>query len=122
MTTGTNPESDESIAQDPVSAIKLRVIPKLSALGIQSLTVSYSGSGDEGSIEGFEVRPSRIELPAELEAEIDELASDFLYSKHGSWGNDEGASGTLVLNVPEGKLINEHVWYNTETRHDTLEF
>jgi hypothetical protein len=122
MTTTTNPEPDENIEQDPVTAIKQRVIPRLSVLGVESLTVRYSGSGDEGSIEGFEVRPSRITLPLELEKEIDALTSDLLYSKHGSWGNDEGASGTLVLNVPECKLINDHAWYYTETQHETSEF
>lgn len=112
---------DESIPQQ-IETFKKTIVPKLNELGVTKLTVNYSGSGDEGSIDGIEVEPDGLAIPDELERQISGLADEFLYSEHGSWGDDDGATGTIVIDPVESKIVNEHGWYFTEVNYETKEF
>ncbi len=105
-----------------IATFKKTIIPKLTQLGVTRLTVNYSGSGDEGSIDGVDVEPEGLALPDELEEQISDLADEFLYSEHGSWGDGDGGTGTIVIDPVEGKIINEHGWYSTEVNYETKEF
>jgi len=114
-------EERPSIPQQ-IATFKKTIIPKLTELGVTRLTVNYSGSGDEGSIDGVDVEPEGLALPDELEEQISDLADEFLYSEHGSWGDGDGGTGTIVIDPVEGKIINEHGWYFTEVNYETKEF
>ncbi len=105
-----------------IATIKNSIIPKLSELGVRKLTVNYSGSGDEGSIDGIDVEPEGLAIPDELEEQISDLADEFLYSEHGSWGDGDGCTGTIVIDPVEGKIVNEHGWYSTDINYETKEF
>jgi hypothetical protein len=72
-------------------------MPKLAELGVRKLTVNYSGSGDDGSIDGIDVEPEGLAIPDELGEQISDLADEFLYSEHGSWGDGDGCTGTIVI-------------------------
>lgn len=115
------PLNNESTPQQ-IATFKNSIIPKLSELGVRKLTVNYSGSGDEGSIDGIDVEPEGLAIPNELEELISDLADEFLYSEHGSWGDGDGGTGTIVIDPVQGKIINEHGWYFTDVNYETKEF
>lgn len=116
-----SPLDSESTSQH-IGTFKKSIIPKLDELGVTKLTVNYSGSGDEGSIEGFDVEPQGLLIPSELEEQIRDLADEFLYSEHGSWEDGDGGTGMLVIDPVEGKIVNEHGWYFTDVNYKTKEF
>jgi hypothetical protein len=115
------PLDDEGTPQQ-IATFKNSIIPKLIELGVTRLTVNYSGSGDEGSIDEIEVEPEGLALPHELEEQISDLADAFLYSEHGTWGDGDGATGTIVVDPVGAKIINEHGWYFTDVNYETKEF
>jgi hypothetical protein len=117
-----NPLPDNESGSRQIATFKRTIIPKLTKLGVTRLTVNYSGSGDEGSIDGVEVEPEGLAVPDELEEQISHLADEFLYSEHGSWGDGDGATGTIVIDPVAGKIINEHGWYFTDVNYETKEF
>ena len=116
------PALDNETTPPQIATFKNSIIPKLTGLGVTKLTVNYGGSGDEGSIDGIDVEPEGLALPRQLEEQISDLADEFLYSEHGSWGDGDGATGTIVVDPMEGKIINEHSWYVTDVNYETKEF
>ena len=116
------PPLDNQGTPQQIAAFKNSIIPKLTELGVTKLTVNYSGSGDEGSIDEIDVEPEGLALPHELEEQLSDLADEFLYSEHGSWGDGDGATGTIVVDSDEGKIVNEHGWYFTDVNYETKEF
>ena len=105
-----------------IATFKKSIIPKLNELGVTKLTVSYSGSGDEGSVEEFDVEPQGLVIPNELEEQIRDLADEFLYSEYGSWEDGDGGTGMIVIDPVEGKIVNEHGWFFTDVNYETKEF
>jgi hypothetical protein len=105
-----------------IVTLKTSVIPKLAELGVRKLTVHYSGSGDEGFIDSIEFEPDGVAIPPELQEQISDLADEFLYAEHGSWGDGDGATGTIVIDPIEGKIVNEHGWYLMDVNYETKEF
>jgi len=115
------PPLDNESSPPQIATFKSSIIPKLCELGVTKLTVNYSGSGDEGSVEGIEVEPEGLAIPGELEKQISDLADEFLYSEHGSWEDGDGGTGTIVIDAVEGKIVNEHGRYFTEISYETKE-
>lgn len=105
-----------------VATFKIGVIPKLRELGFTRLTINYSGSGDEGAIDGIDIEPEGLALPPELEEQIKDLADRFLYAEYGSWEDNDGATGTIIIDPAQGKILNEHGRYSTEVNYETKEF
>ncbi len=122
MTEEEKPLLDNESTPQQIAIFKNRIIPELTELGVTKLTVNYSGSGDEGSIDEMEVEPEGLTLPHELEEQISDLADEFLYSQHGSWGDGDGATGTIVIDPVDGKIVNEHGWHFTDVNYETKEF
>jgi hypothetical protein len=116
-------QSNEDI-QPPrqVLVLKEAIIPELRELGIQKLTIHYSGSGDEGSLQEIESEPERISLHGTIEDRVRDLVEEYLFEQYGSWGDGDGAAGTVVIETDEGKIINEHGYYRTEIDYSTVEF
>ena len=113
---------DNDNTPEQIGTFKKTILPKLAELGVRKLTVNYSGSGDEGSIDGIEVEPEGLAIPNELKEQICDLADEFLYAEHGSWGDGDGATGTIVIDLVEAKIANEHGWYVTDVNYETKEF
>lgn len=89
---------------------------------MRKLTVNYSGSGDEGAVDGLDVEPEELVIPADLEKQISDLAEEFLNAEHGSWEDGDGGTGTIVIETPTGRIVNEHGWYFTDADYETKEF
>jgi hypothetical protein len=107
---------------EQIVILKTSVIPKLAELDVRKLTVHYSGSGDEGFIDSIEFEPDGVVIPPELKEQISDLADEFLNAEHGSWGDGDGATGTVVIDPIDGKVVNEHGWYVTDVNYETKEF
>ena len=105
-----------------VQTFKETIMPKLAELGVTKLTIHYSGSGDEGFIDGIDIEPDDVAIPDELKEHMSNLAEDFLYERHGSWGDNDGSTGTIVIDPLGNKIINEHGWYFTDVNYETEEF
>ena len=105
-----------------VKTFKETIMPKLADLGATKLTIHYSGSGDEGFIDGIDVEPDDVAIPGELKEQVSDLAEEFLYAEHGSWGDNDGATGTIVIDPVTAKIVNEHGWYFTDVNYETKEF
>ena len=82
---------------------------------IHSVTVSYSGCGDEGrteepQFEGADGKP--VERPSVPEGfdlhTLGGLLANFIPE---GYGNDEGGWGTITFDVQSGKIRVEHNWY-----------
>jgi hypothetical protein len=84
---------------------------------IDYLTVTYSGGGDEGSIEdhGYDDDGNRYELSDDLE--------DYLYSRlnssFGGWEINEGSSGKFI--IQRETVVIDHEWYETDWVSSELE-
>lgn len=116
------PAFDNESSPQQIATFKKTIIPKLRALGVRKLTVNYSGSGDEGSVDGMDVEPEGLAIPEELEKQICDLADEFLYSAHGTWEDGDGGTGMIVIDPAGGKIVNEHGWYSTDVTYETKEF
>lgn len=120
-------EKEKSTVQNEATAkhiatFKKTIIPKLVELGVSKLTINYSGSGDEGAVDGLAVEPEVLVIPPELETEISDLAEELLDAEHGSWEDGDGGTGTIVIDAVAGKIVNEHGWYFTDVNYETKEF
>lgn len=113
-------DSDNTLQH--IATFKKTIFPKLAELGVRKLTVNYSGSGDEGSINGIDVEPEGRRISEELKEQISDLADEFLYSEHGTWGDGDGATGTIVIDLVGAKIVNEHGWYFTDVNYETKVF
>lgn len=105
-----------------IKTLKETIIPKLADLGVAKFTVYYSGSGDEGFIDSIDFEPDGVVIPSKLKEQISDLADEFLYAEHGSWGDNDGSTGTIVIDPVAGKIVNEHGWYFTGVNYETKEF
>ncbi len=102
--------------------LKNTLIPALRELGITKLTIHYDGSGDEGRLGDIELEPQERVLPSDLEDSLRDQVDALLMEQHGSWGDGEGATGTVLIDTVENKVINEHGWYVSDVEYSTSEF
>ena len=120
------------------------LITVLKDQGIQIATVDYAGAGDSGDTCDLAVQPpeqltglSDIKVKQhvvdvqylgygqracsmrETEVALDEAVRDFAMrwvdSLNGGWENNDGASGTVTINVTDNLIVLEHTAYYTES-------
>lgn len=105
-----------------IATFRSTIIPRLNELGVKKLTVNYSGSGDEGSVDDIDVEPEGLAISSKLEKQISDLADEFLYAAHGTWEDGDGGTGTIVIDPVAGTIVNEHGWYFTDATYETKEY
>jgi hypothetical protein len=118
---------DERLASregESLAFINSRISELVGRLPTTVLTVvaSYSGSGDSGEFEEItflDEAQKSVKVDAFLNEEFEELFYDLLAEEHAGWGNDDGASGTMTLNVPEKFIDIEHTSYFTDSSEDS---
>jgi hypothetical protein len=114
------------------------IFEKLTKFGVVSVIVSYSGSGDSGSIEEincYATLPDEFHNPTSdvlvwstemdlsgLENEIEEVCYDHLEKEHDGWEINDGADGTFVFDVQNGTLNWFHNDYFTESNSYVYNF
>ena len=126
--TKTNPSSDflreweKQQEEQKASARKSlrKFCQQLVKLGVDTVTINYDGYGDSGTLEdplAFQ-NDKPVELPSKLNDLLVEFAESYL---PGGWENNDGACGTIVLNIKERKFFREHCWRHTEYESDEEE-
>lgn len=120
------------------------LVNTLKELGITEAKVHYAGAGDSGDTCDLEVTPvDLLEKTSELkvtqtvvdakyigygqracslrekELALDEAVRDFAMdwvdSLYGGWENDDGACGTVTINVADNEIHLDHTTYYTES-------
>ena len=114
--------------------------PILAAHGITTLTIGYDGGGDEGQVEhveafgpagatdlpdvecrrhGMEFNGTTDEQPDRLTSAIESFGYEVLEGVHGGWEINDGAFGSLTIDVASRSASLEHnsryTTYDTET-------
>ena len=110
------------------------VLSALKQLGCDTATVTYCGSGDEGSLETPEFTPdicgktivqnlrtikwSEAELVRHsdtIERAVEDIFYSALGSSYGGWENNDGADGEIVWNLQTDTITISHMAYYTES-------
>ena len=106
---------------------KLRneILPQFAALGIANIEVSYSGYGDDGSIDGIQYRDptgnrvDRTLIPTSLVESLESCVYEFLPA---GFEINDGGQGTLTIDVQLAKVTIAHQENVTDSRDSTREF
>ncbi len=122
-------DPDETSA---IGAAKTAIVPILAAHGVARLTIAYDGYGDEGQIDGIAAMDSdgvALDLPvvacprhdgrfdggvtksdATLAEALETLGYEVLADCFSGWENNDGAVGSMTLDVATGTITVEHDW------------
>lgn len=123
----------------PLKSGFTHVLLNIAAQGYHWVKVSYSGGGDDGSVDEVELIPAEAldiednELKwhdhnyegAKPDQELVEVLEDFVYekvlSKLDDWWNNEGGGGTMYVSTLDASYHVDHYVNVTETidsKHD----
>lgn len=120
------------------------LVKALKEQGITVALVHYAGAGDSGDTCDLEIKPAesltqlagikvmqsvvvvayvgynqRACSLSEREVALDEAVRDFAMrwvdSLHGGWENNDGANGTVTINVDDNAIHLEHIAFYTES-------
>ena len=108
--------------QEITNLTKSKVLLKLKDLGVKSIRINFSGSGDSGDIDDVEYTDMNgtsswsnnyigPDTTNELDAEISDLFYDFVDEqacRHGDWVNNEGGYGTMIIYVDGTYQLDYH--------------
>lgn len=105
------------------------LLTELKALGVASVDVEYSGSGDEGWVNGVTAyRPPadppglsdaiEVRLPRGLTKELETTVDRLLEEYQAGWEINEGASGQATLTVATGAWAFDHRVNYLTTEHE----
>lgn len=101
------------------------VLGLLRSLDCGTVEITYTGSGDSGSIEYVALlRGDRTRLPRFPQCEaVVRFLEDWVYDLLPSgWEINDGSSGTLTIDVASGNVEHIHNEYYTTCRQETTTF
>ena len=105
--------------------LKAEILPQFRAIGVANIEVSYSGYGDDGSIDGVQyrdptgIRVDRATIPGKLIEDLESCVYELLPA---GFEIGEGAQGTLTIDVEATKVTLQHQENCTESQDSTREF
>ena len=101
---------------------------KLADLGVTAIRISYSGGGDDGSIDEVLATKDNVddfedvysldffeEIDSENRTIIDDWCVDKLLNEIEDWWNDNGGYGHLYIKIPSGEYMIENNINHIET-------
>jgi hypothetical protein len=118
------------------------IFDALEAAGLETVTVSFDGSGDSGQIEGIEAQGAKPEAlqtvevpfasipwgktepecaPMNLAKAIEELTYDVLGEQYGGWQDNEGSYGEFTFDVGRRRItlaLNERYVASDSSGHE----
>lgn len=135
-----------SLALEALHTNRDRLLTALLKLNATKVDIDYEGGGDSGDVSGVAITPDslmpqlhsetmglcrvvrhyeegdvRHELMDDVAQSLESALKDFTFSwleiQHGGWENNDGARGTVTINVPENRFDLEHESYYTESCH-----
>ena len=115
----------ESERRETNDRLRDKILPGFKSLGVANIEVSYSGYGDDGSIDGVQyrdptgIRVDRATIPEKLIEDLESCVYEFLPA---GFEIGEGAQGTLTIDIPKGTVTIAHQENYTDSRDITREF
>ena len=115
----------ESERRETNSRLRDKILPGFKSLGVANIEVSYSGYGDDGSIDGVQYRDQagtrvdRQTIPAQLIEDLENCVYELLPA---GFEIGEGAQGMLTIDVQLAKVTLQHQENYTDSRDSTREF
>jgi hypothetical protein len=105
--------------RNPLSDASRLALLEARVLGVRTLTIEYSGSGDSGSIndiafDGGSYTPqSDVDAPGQprLYTRLEQAAYEVLGPLPFDWQNNDGGSGTLTIDIVAGTWVCNHTEY-----------
>lgn len=106
----------------------LKIFETLAAQGVDEVTATYYGGGDEGGVQDIEANPPAACVPTavigttannkpiDLEDAIRDFCDELVYGQHRGWENNEGGGGTLVFDVKTKTISLDH--YDNEVKEE----
>lgn len=122
----------------PLTSGFTHILFNLSAQGYSHIKITYSGGGDEGSIDdiilikrgGVEEREDNIyelndiktdEVAQELRDLLELKVYDYILESASDWYNNEGGGGTIYISCDDGKYKGNHYVNKIKRNYETLE-
>jgi hypothetical protein len=75
------------------------------------LKTDYSGGGDSGWIDGDIYNIDDASISETLNNELEELYYRILSRNFGSWGDNEGGHGSIILDLQKNQISVNHTEY-----------
>ena len=117
--------AEESERRETTDRLRDQILPQFRRLGVANIEVSYSGYGDDGSIDGIQyrdptgIRVDRATIPEKLIEDLESCAYEFLPA---GFEINDGGQGTLTIDVGAAKVTIQHQENYTESHDSTREF
>ena len=117
--------AEERERRETTDRLHNEILPQFRRLGVANIEVSYSGYGDDGSIDGIQyrdptgIRVDRATIPAQLVEDLDHCAYSFLPA---GFELNDGGQGTLTIDVQLAKITLTHETNYTASNSTTKEF
>ena len=114
----------ESERRETINRLRDKILPGFKSLGVANIEVSYSGYGDDGSIDGIQyrdptgIRVDRATIPEKLIEDLESCVYTYLPA---GFEIGEGAQGTLTIDVGAAKVTIQHQENYTESHDSTRE-
>jgi hypothetical protein len=117
--------AEERERRETNDRLRHEILPGFKSLGVANIEVSYSGYGDDGSIDGVQyrdptgIRVDRATIPEKLIEDLESCV--YTYLPAGFEIND-GGQGTLTIDVQASKVTLTHETNYTASESTTKEF
>ena len=117
--------AEERERRETTDRLRDQILPQFRELGVANIEVSYSGYGDDGSIDGVQyrdptgIRVDRATIPEKLIEDLESCVYTYLPA---GFEIGEGAQGTLTIDVGAAKVTIQHQENYTESHDSTREF
>ena len=117
--------AEERERRETTDRLRDQILPQFRRLGVANIEVSYSGYGDDGSIDGIQyrdptgIRVDRATIPEKLIEDLESCVYTYLPA---GFEIGEGAQGTLTIDVGAAKVTIQHQENYTESHDSTREF
>ena len=117
--------AEERERRETNDRLRNEILPQFRELGVANIEVSYSGYGDDGSIDGIQyrdptgIRVDRATIPEKLIEDLESCVYTYLPA---GFEIGEGAQGTLTIDVGAAKVTIQHQENYTESHDSTREF
>ena len=118
-------QAEERERRETTDRLRDQILPQFRELGVANIEVSYSGYGDDGSIDGVQyrdptgIRVDRATIPEKLIEALEQCVYELLPA---GFEINEGGQGTLTIDVQLAKVTIQHQENYTESRDSTREF
>lgn len=107
-------EAEAKAATERAKATILAEVPAWKAKGISEVKCLYDGTGDEGSISGFEFDENSVE-DSEISDAVRDAFEELTFAE--VTGDNEGGGGEIVVNLRKNKtpkITRSEYYYQTE--------